>query len=350
VKTTKTMRLDPFLRVNNKDDIRCKNFLETLQKQDVVIMKVGITLPQVGEMATRKNVIELAIAADREERIDSLWVLDRLLWPLKPQTPYRGTQDGTLPVSAQNVFDPIELLTFVAANTEKITLGSSVIDMLFHNPIILGKRFATLDVLSQGRVICGLGIGWSKDEYQCCNIPFMNRGKRAIEFVKVLKKIWTDDVVEFKGEFYNIPASKIGPKPMQKPTIPIYLGGWSSKTFSRIVKSDVNGWLASMGVGISSLEYLQNNIRMLKDESSRTNKNKHNFGVSVLTYPQTDVKSYKTGERVPLTGNIDQIGEDVRTIKEMEVNQIIFCYLFSAENNDIKEMISLTKQLSKFAI
>jgi probable F420-dependent oxidoreductase len=311
-------------------------------------MKVGITLPQVGEQATRENVIELAKAADREE-IDSLWVLDRLLWALKPQTPYRGTQDGILPVSAQNVFDPIELLTFAAANTDKIALGTCVIDMLFHNPVILARRFATLDVLSQGRVICGLGIGWSKDEYQACNIPFKRRGKRAIELVEVLKRIWTEDVVEFKGEFYNIPASKIGPKPIQKPHPPVYLGGWSSKTFPRIVNNDANGWLASMGVGIESLEYLQNNIRMLKDEASRANKHKNNFRVFILTYPQTNIKPSKTHERIPLTGTVDQIGDDIQKIKEMGVDHIIFCYLFSIENKDPKKTIYLTKQLSKFA-
>jgi probable F420-dependent oxidoreductase len=311
-------------------------------------MRVGITLPQVGEPATRENVIELAKAADREG-IDSLWVLDRLLWPLKPQTPYRGTQDRSLPASAQNVFDPIELLTFAAANTDKIALGTSVIDMLFHNPVILGRRFATLDVLSQGRVICGLGIGWSKDEYQACNIPFKHRGKRAIEFVEVLKKVWTEDVVEFKGEFYNIPASKIGPKPIQKPHPQIYLGGWNSKTFPRIVNNDANGWLASMGVGIVSLEYLQTNIRILKDKASRSNKNKNDFRVFVLTYPQTNFKPSKTCERIPLTGTIDQIGSDIQKIKEMEVDHIIFCYLFSMENKDPKKMIYLTKQLSRFA-
>ena len=310
-------------------------------------MKVGITLPQIGEMATRENVIELAKTADRE-RIDSLWVLDRLLWPLKPQTPYRGTQDGTLPLSAQNVFDPIDLLTFVAANTNTIALGTSVIDMLFHNPVVLARRFATLDILSEGRTICGLGIGWSKDEYQACNIPFKHRGKRATEFVEVLKKIWTDDVVEFKGEFYNIPASKVGPKPIQKPYPQIYLGGWSSKVFPRIVKSDANGWLASMGVGIASLEYLQSNIRTLKDEFNRLDKNNENFRVFVLTYPQTEFKPSKTGERIPLTGTIDQIGSDVQKIKEMGVHHIIFCYLFSVENKDPKKAVYLTKQLSKF--
>jgi alkanesulfonate monooxygenase SsuD/methylene tetrahydromethanopterin reductase-like flavin-dependent oxidoreductase (luciferase family) len=94
-------------------------------------------------------------------------------------------------------------------------------DMLFHTPVILARRFATLDVLSEGRGIAGFGIGWSKDEYQVSNIPFQNRGKRADEFVQVLKRIWTDDVVEFKGKYYSISASKIGPKPIQKPHPPV---------------------------------------------------------------------------------------------------------------------------------
>ncbi len=76
-----------------------------------------------------------------------------------------------------------------------------------------GKK--TLDVFSEGRSICGLGIGWSKDEYQASNVPFKDRGKRADEFLQALKRIWTDDVVEFKGKFYRIPPSKIGHKPIQ---------------------------------------------------------------------------------------------------------------------------------------
>jgi probable F420-dependent oxidoreductase len=191
---------------------------------------VGITLPQAGQQATRQNVIHTAQRAEKEG-FDSLWVFERLLWPINPQTPYPGTPDGSLLIESQNVFDPLETLTYVAANTDRITLGTSVIDMLFHNPVVLARRFATLDVLSEGRTICGLGIGWSKDEYQVSNIPFKDRGKRADEFIETLKRIWTDDVVEFRGKFYNIPASKIGPKPVQKPGIPIYLGGFSPNTF-----------------------------------------------------------------------------------------------------------------------
>lgn len=189
-----------------------------------------------------------------EQGLDSLWVAERLLWPIKPQTPYPATPDGSLPTFYQNILDPLETLSFVAANTSKIALGTSVIDMLFHNPVILARRFATLDILSEGRAICGLGLGWSKDEYQAANTGFSDKGKRADEFVKALKKIWTEDIVEFKGQFYNIPASKIGPKPIQEPYIPIHRGGYVSKTFSRIV-NHADGWLASLS---GPLQYLYN--------------------------------------------------------------------------------------------
>jgi alkanesulfonate monooxygenase SsuD/methylene tetrahydromethanopterin reductase-like flavin-dependent oxidoreductase (luciferase family) len=85
------------------------------------------------------------------------------LWPLKPQTTYSLTPDGSLPTEYQTVLDPLDVLAYVTANTSKISLGTSVEDMFFYTPIMLAKRYATLDVLSEGRAICGLGIGWSKD-------------------------------------------------------------------------------------------------------------------------------------------------------------------------------------------
>jgi probable F420-dependent oxidoreductase len=316
-------------------------------------MKVGIVLPQTGRQATKDNVMELAQKSEKEG-FDSLWVFDRLLWPLEPQTPYRGTVDGCLPDDMQNVFDPLATLTFAAAKTEKIALGTCVVDMLFHNPVILARRFATLDVLSGGRVICGLGIGWSKDEYQASNIPFEHRGKRANEFVQALKKIWADDIVEFKGEFYNIPSSKIGPKPIQKPSIPTYLGGYNPKTFSRIVKYDANGWLASMS-GAVSLERLENNIKILKDKAAKASKNPNDFRIIVLLYPgrysnSNQEKEEVSNSRIPFTGTIDEMGSDLQKIKEMgEVEHVIFSYNFSPEGTDMAKMIHITKQLSKFA-
>ena len=314
-------------------------------------MKVGLVLPQAGQQATRENVIQMAKNAE-SEGFDSLWVFERLLWPINPQTPYVATPDGSLPIEYQIMLDPLETLTYVAANTNKIALGTSVIDMLFHNPVILARRFATLDILSEGRSIAGFGIGWSKDEYQISNIPFQNRGKRADEFVQVLKRIWTDDVVEFKGKYYSIPASKIGPKPIQKPHPPVYLGGFSPNTFSRIVNYDANGWLAVVG---GPLEYLDNTIRTIKDIANKANKDPNKFKVILLAHLNValDSKSQSTttneDQRFPFTGTIDQIGNDIKRIKQMDIDHIIFGYVFVPIGRDVNKMLDLTKQLAKFA-
>ncbi len=314
-------------------------------------MKVGITLPQAGQQATRGNIIHIAQNAE-SEGFDSLWVFERLLWPINPQTPYPATPDGSLPNEYQIILDPLETLTYVAANTNKIALGTSVIDMLFHNPVVLARRFATLDVLSEGRAICGLGIGWSKDEYHASNIPFKDKGMRAGEFLQALKKIWIDEVVEFKGKFYNIPASKIGPKPIQKPHIPIYMGGFSPNTYSRIVNYDTNGWLGLIG---GPLEYLDNTIKTIQNIAKKANKDPNRFRVILLTYPNVDIDSVNQsattneGQRFPLTGTIDQVGSDVERIKQIGVDHIVFGYNFIPTGRDLDKMLDITKQLAKFA-
>jgi probable F420-dependent oxidoreductase len=307
-------------------------------------MKVGLVLPQFGEHATTENIIYIATEAEKEG-IDSVWVLDRLLWPIKPQTPYVASPDGSLPVEYQNVLDPLTTLTYVAAVTEQISLGTSVIDFFFQNPIVLSKRITTLDILSDGRVIAGLGIGWSKDEYEVSGIPYKDKGTRADEYLQVLKKIWTDDVVEFKGQFYNIPASKIGPKPVQKPHPPILLGGFSPKTFSRIVNY-ANGWIGVAGFG--PLEQLEQVINGLKESARKSDKDPSEISIYMLSYPNV-LESPSNQIRAPMTGTIEQIGSDIEQIKAMGTDHIIFGHLFSSVGRDLKKMVEVTKELARFA-
>jgi probable F420-dependent oxidoreductase len=314
-------------------------------------MKVGITLGNVGTRAraTRDNILQTALQAEKEG-FDSVWTYMRTLWPLKPQTPYPASADGSLPVEYQTAFDPLDVLAFVAGNTSKISLGTSIVNMFYYTPIMLAKNYATLDVLSQGRVIAGLGLGWSKDEYQASNIPFVNRGERADEFLQVMKKIWTDDIVEFKGKYYNIPASKVEPKPIQK-GIPVYLGGLTTSTFPRIIKYDLNGWLSVAPFGTGSLKDFENSIKSLKEQASRVNKNPDNSQTIMLTYPKViaDQSANNDKNRYPLTGTIDQIGNDIRTMKEIGVDHIIFDYIFDSTGSNVDDMIDMSKKLSKFA-
>jgi probable F420-dependent oxidoreductase len=311
-------------------------------------MKAGILLPQTGELATRDNVLYIGKEAEKEG-LDSVWVFERLLWPVKPQTPYGGVPNAPIPVEYQSVLDPLETLTYVAGNTERISLGTSIIDMLFHNPVILARRFATLDVLSGGRVIAGFGIGWSKDEYDASGVPFRQKGARADEYLEVLKRIWTDDVVEFKGQFYNIPASKIGPKPMQKPHPPILLGAYTPKTFPRIVNY-ADGWIPI--AGFVPLEQQEQAINALRESARKANRDPSDIRIVVLTYPNlldSSSTSSSNQQRLPLTGTIDQIGNDVEQIKAIGAEHIIFGYAFSPIGRDAKKMMEITKQLARFA-
>ena len=312
-------------------------------------MKAGMLLPHLGDSVTRDNVIYIAKEAEKEG-LDSVWVLERLLWPLKPQSPYVATPDGTLPVEYQNVLDPLETLTYLAGITDKISLGTCIIDMLFHNPVVLARRFATLDILSHGRAIAGLGIGWSKDEYEVSGVPYKHRGERANEFLQVLKRIWTDEVVEFKGQFYSIPSSKIGPKPVQKPHPPILLGGFSPNTLLRIVNY-ADGWLPVAGFG--PLEQLEQSINGLREGARKANKDPSKIRIFVMTYPNlldsSSPAPSSEQQRSPMTGTTDQIGTDIDKIKSMGVEHIIFGYVFSPIGKDKNRMIEITKQLARFA-
>jgi probable F420-dependent oxidoreductase len=312
-------------------------------------MKVGILLPQTGDLATSENILYIGKEAEKEG-FDSVWVFERLLWPVKPQTPYGGVPNLPIPVEYQSVLDPLETLTYLAGNTQRISLGTSIIDILFHNPVILARRFATLDVLSGGRVIAGLGLGWSKDEYDASGIPFSHKGARADEYMQVLKRIWTDDVVEFRGQFYNIPASKIGPKPVQKPHPPILLGAYSPKAFPRIVNY-ADGWIPI--AGSVPLEQQEQAINGLREASREANKDPSNIRIFVLSYPNvldsSSQSSSSNQPRSPMSGTIDQIGSDIDRFKAMGAEHIIFGYAFSPIGKDVKKMMELTKQLARFA-
>lgn len=298
-------------------------------------MKVGIRLPQTGKNVKLENIISLAKEAD-EKGFDSLWVLERLLWPISPRP------GENFPSDWQEVLEPLELLTFVAAITDRIKLGTSVIDLFFHNPVILAKRFATLDLLSGGRAIAGLGIGWSRDEFLVSSIPMEKLGKRADEYIRLLKSVWSDEIIEFNGEFYNVPPSKLGPKPIQKPSLPIYLGGSNPNTFSRMAKY-ANGWI---GVVRNNLDQLKITLGLLNQKVLEAGKNPDDFEIILIIYPSVKLFSQNENEnRIPFSGSIEQIGNDIERLKEINVGHIILNYNRSPVQNDMNAIIKISQQL-----
>ena len=138
-------------------------------------MQFGFALPHVGTETNREAIVAVAQRAEALG-FDSLWVLDRLLWPSKPTAKYPGAPDGRLPKEMQVVYDPLTVLTFVAASTQKVQLGTSVL-ALYRDPVIMAKIGAALDQLADGRFIFGVGVGWTADEFTAVGQPVQKRGR-----------------------------------------------------------------------------------------------------------------------------------------------------------------------------
>ncbi len=301
-------------------------------------------VPQFGINATKENLVRFINLAEREG-FESLWVYHRMLYPIDPQQGYGTPDKSQWPEYLKNSLDPLTTLAFIAANTSKVNLGTCIIDMIFHNPITLAKEFTTIDILSEGRVICGFGIGWSKDEYLASNIPYEKRGERADEILQAMKKIWTDDIVEFDGNFYKIPKSIIGPKSIQKPHPKILLGGLSPKTFERMAKHG-DGYI---GVLAGSFEYFHNSIKMFNDAIEKSFRTRKNFDLTILTYPYlVKNNSPEESDRAPMTGRTnDEIGSDLSMLKSSGVDRVILA-VNTDKDYDVNETIEFVKKLRKF--
>jgi probable F420-dependent oxidoreductase len=229
-------------------------------------MKIGVSVPNIGPVSTPEAV---KIVAQKAEALgyNSLWTVERLLWPVAPQAPYPVTPDGSLPEQYKYNLDPLDTLTFAAASTSKIRLGTSVLDIPYYNPVTLARRLSTIDILSNGRLNVGLGLGWSPDEMEATGADMKVRGARAEEFIEVLKAIWTTDPVEFHGRFFSLPSSIINAKPVQKPHPPIYVAAFAPAALKRVAVM-ADGWNPT-GLPIEAMAQMFGAIRQMAEAAGR---------------------------------------------------------------------------------
>ena len=204
-------------------------------------MRIGLNLPHYGTLTDPETIIEVSRGAE-ELGFDSLWTGDRLLSPLTPSDPYPGG-DGTMPAEMGTYLDPLTALTFAAAHTGRVRLGTSTLNALFHPPVVLARTLTTLDVLSRGRLTVGLGLGWLRDEYTAAGVGWSGRGARLDETLDLLDEIWTDEVVSHQDRHFTVPPSRINPKPVQRPRPPILLAGFDPRALRRVARR-ADGWLA----------------------------------------------------------------------------------------------------------
>lgn len=212
-------------------------------------MRLGLAIPQYGAFADPDQVRQVASAAEAMG-FHSLWVGDRILSPDRPRDPYPGG-DGTMPEQFRTFLDPLTVLTVAAEATERVRLGSSTLNVLWHAPVMLARTLTTLDIVSRGRLDIGVGLGWSRDEYEAAGVPWQGRGERLEEWLDVAEAIWASENVAHEGKRWAIPAAHIAPTPVQRPRPPLLFGGFSRAAVARVGRRG-DGWLA----GTAPLPYL----------------------------------------------------------------------------------------------
>jgi probable F420-dependent oxidoreductase len=304
-------------------------------------VRVGFALPNIGLLGTREALVKSAQRAE-ELGYDNLWTVERLLYPLKPQTPYPGTAGGLLPEPyKQGSLDPLTALTYVAAHTGRIGLGTSVLDMPYYNPVVLARQLTAIDVLSGGRLRLGMGLGWSQDEYTATGASMKNRGARADEFLKLLKAIWTTDPVEFHGKFFEVPKSNIQPKPAQKPHPPIYLAAFAPAAMKRVVEL-ANGW-NPVAIPVEGMAQM---IRQMRDMAKAAGRDPSTLEVVVRA--NVEVAEKPLGKnRFIFTGSIEQIQEDIRATKGLDVQEVFFDPVFSPDGQSLDRFLKRMEHLRK---
>jgi probable F420-dependent oxidoreductase len=282
-------------------------------------MKIGLALPHMGEQATTENTRDFALYAERNGW-DSLWTGERLLHPIDPKTPYPARADGKLKPETKRVFEHLTVLSYVAAITDKVRLGVSVLVLPYYNPVLLGRRLATLDQLSHGRVTAGVGVGWSADEFEAAGVPFHERGKVTEEAVRALRAVWGPDPVEFSGEYYTIPASIIGPKPVQDP-LPIVMGGFGPKALDRVGR--IADGFTPAAVHVDRLIEMITRVRQAAEASGRDPGDFPTI-VRANVMPTLDGSELPEEGRQVTNGSWDQIATDIHRLAAAGIEEVFF--------------------------
>jgi probable F420-dependent oxidoreductase len=285
-------------------------------------MDLGVSLPTYNSPLTSPEAI-LRIAQDAEQLgYTAVWTYERLLYPLRDIA-------QPLPEGYATAYDPIETLAYVASKTVRIKLGTSVVNALFHVPVVLARRFATLDQFSHGRVIAGLGQGWMEQEFRTANISPKRRGAGFEEFIAAMRAAWGPDPVRFEGRFYHIPESKINPKPVQVGGPPILLGAFTPPAIERAAR--IADGINPVVMSFESLEDMATSFRSAAQAAGR---NPSALKIMVRVNAPIAPKALPEHQRPFLHGSPDQIARDLRKLETLRIDHVFFATGHSASLDD----------------
>ena len=244
-------------------------------------MKIGLVGVNIGAGSSEK-MIALARRAEALG-IESVWTFEHVMVPVEYESPYPYTDDGKMAATPETaMIDPLVALTAIAASTTTLRLGTGVNILPQTNPLSLAKQAASLDFVSGGRFMLGVGIGWLEEEFKAMGVPFERRGARYDDYVEAMQKVWTGEVVEHESEFLSWSGFKSYPLPIQQP-LPIVIGGSKGRAFERIARFG-QGWYAPT----TSFGQIGELMPLLDEACAKVGRDRSTIEISSMWIPQVE--------------------------------------------------------------
>jgi probable F420-dependent oxidoreductase len=310
-------------------------------------MKYGFTMPGRGPLATPER---LGIIARKGEEFgfDALLTGDHILVPKNISSPYPYTEGGEFPGSSSGEsMEQITLLSYIAGQTSKIRLVTSVLIVPHRNPLIAAKSLATLDVLSGGRLVVGVGVGWMREEFEALGLPpFEERGAVTDEYIRAFKVLWTEDDPHFEGKYISFDDITFLPKPVQKPHPPIWVGGESRPALRRTAEL-ADGWYplgSNPTFPMGTPDELKAGLDRLAQYAQRFDRDPKTIETIYRTHQFELTKDAGGADRLPFVGDADQIAGDIRRYQDMGVTTMVWDFL--RQTDDLDQMLGLMEDFS----
>ena len=314
-------------------------------------MKYLLHLPVAGPQATSECLGALARKGE-ELGFDVLAASERLILPRNVRSRYPYGVSGGFPggEASQRTLEMLTVLAFLAGQTSRIRLLTSVLVLPYRNPLLAAKMLATLDVLSGGRLTVGCGVGWMREEFQALEVPtpFEDRGAVSNEYIEGLKELWTSPDPSFQGRFLNFSDLDFTPKPVQTPHPPFWIGGESPAAMRRVARL-ADGWMPIAGnprYPLENFQQLESAIQRLRAmteaEGRDPNRVQIRFGGA---WSDTATKT-DGGQRQPLSGNASQVAEDIHSYQKLGVSHLYVSPLGSNLQESLERMESFMTQVA----
>jgi probable F420-dependent oxidoreductase len=280
-------------------------------------MDLGVALPTSGPFASPEAIVRVA---QRAEALGyaAVWTYERLLYALG-DIPQPGGPPRPLPSYYKSTYEPIETLSYVAAVTERVKLGTSIVNAPFHTPVVLARRFATLDQFSGGRAIAGIGQGWMEQEFVAANSSMRLRGPAVAELIGAMRAAWGPDPVSFEGRHYRIPESKVNPKPVQEGGIPVLLGSFVPAAIERAAK---------VADGLNPIAFsprqIENTVTAFRSAAREQGRDLSTLKVVIRANVPVTPEPLPDDSRPYLGGSASQIAKDLEGLEALEVDHVLF--------------------------